>query len=149
MTKNNQPTYPLGEDAGTEVTAASGRKTKDITLEAIAKGELNGADLLIKPDTLLVQARFAREGSFTQLAENLERAAELTAVPNDELLRMYETLRPGRATHAEMIALAERLELQFHAPLNAALVREAAKVYLTRNLVKRPPPPAPMADDTF
>ncbi len=137
------PTYPLGEDPQAVIKAASGRKVSDITPDATAQGELTGADLQITPETLQAQARFAREAGYTQLAENLERAAELTAVPNEELLRMYETLRPGRATHAEMIALADRLEQQYHAPRNAALVREAAAVYLARNLVKRPPPSAP------
>ncbi len=141
------PTYPLGEDAQAEIRAASGRKVSDITPDATAQGELTGADLQITPETLQAQARFAREAGYTQLAENLERAAELTAVPNEELLRMYETLRPGRATHDEMLALAERLDQHYRAPLNANLVREAAAVYLARNLVKRPPPPAPPGDD--
>ena len=49
-------------------------------------------------------------GGFRQLAANLRRAAELTAVPNAELLRMYEMLRPGRSTYAELQELAARLE---------------------------------------
>ena len=143
-----KPTYPLGEDPLAEIRAASGRKLSDITPNEAASGNLTSADLQITPETLQAQACFARDAGYTQLAENLERAAELTAVPNQELLRMYETLRPGRATHAEMIALAERLEQQYHAPQNGKLVREAAAVYLARNLVKRDPPPAPPADDS-
>ena len=65
------------------------------------------------------------------------RAAELTAVPNEELLRMYETLRPGRASYDEMIAMAERLEGAYAAVQNARLVREAAQVYLTRGLARK------------
>jgi propanediol dehydratase small subunit len=139
--------YPLGENAQDWLLAASGRKINDITLEAVASGELSSADLQIKAETLHAQAEIARQAGFTQLAENLERAAELTGVPNDELLRMYETLRPGRATHAEMVALAALLEQRYHAPQNATLVREAATVYLARGLVKREPPPMPGSDD--
>jgi propanediol dehydratase small subunit len=139
--------YPLGENAQDQLLAASGRKISDITLEAAAAGELSSADLQIKPETLQAQAEIARKAGYTQLAENLERAAELTGVPNDELLRMYETLRPGRATHADMIALAERLEQHYHASQNARLVREAATVYLARGLVKREPPPVSGSDD--
>lgn len=129
--------YPLGETAGDDLQAASGRKLSGITLGAAAAGELSSADLQIKAETLRAQAEVARQAGYTQLAENLTRAAELTAVPNEELLKMYETLRPGRASHAEMLALAERLEQHYRAPVNAALVREAAQVYQARGLVKR------------
>jgi propanediol dehydratase small subunit len=147
MPDTTQSPYPLGENAQDELQAASGRNMNDITLEAASASELSSADLQIKAETLQTQARIARQAGYTQLAENLERAAELTAVPNEELLRMYETLRPGRATHAEMIALAERLERHYHAPQNAALVREAAGVYLARGLVKRDPPSVTDSDD--
>jgi propanediol dehydratase small subunit len=137
MTNNtNPPQYPLGDHAD-DLQAASGRSLNDITLDAAAAGELSSADLQIKAETLRAQAAVARQAGYPQLAENLTRAAELTAVPNEELLKMYETLRPGRATHAEMLALAERLEQHYHAPVNADLVREAAQVYLARGLVKR------------
>ena len=49
---------------------------------------------------------------------------------------MYNTLRPGRTTYRELLALAERLEHDYAAPLIAALVREAAEVYLARGLVQ-------------
>ena len=141
MSNNTPLPYPLGENAQDRLQAASGRKVGDITLEAATSGDLTSADLQIKAETLQAQAQIAQQAGYTQLAENLLRAAELTAVPNDEMLRMYETLRPGRATHAEMLALAERLEQHYHAPQNAKLVREAAAVYLARGLVKREPPP--------
>lgn len=128
--------YPLGENSGDELQAASGRKLADMTLDAAAAGWLSPADLQIKPETLRAQARVARQAGYTQLAQNFTRAAELTAVPNQELLKMYETLRPGRATYAEMMALAEQLEQHYQAPENAKLVREAAQVYLARGLVK-------------
>jgi propanediol dehydratase small subunit len=83
------------------------------------------------------QAEIAAASGFGQLAANLRRAAELTAVPNAELLRMYETLRPGRATYAEMTALADRLAGEYAAPETAAFVREAAEVYRARGLARR------------
>jgi propanediol dehydratase small subunit len=45
-------------------------------------------------------------------------------------------LRPGRASHDALIELADSLE-RADAPLNAALVREAALVYLERGLIPR------------
>jgi propanediol dehydratase small subunit len=91
----------------------------------------------ISPETLRAQAEIAREAGFTQLGGNLRRAAELTAVPNEELLSMYELLRPGRSTHAELMAMADRLEREFAAPETAAFVREAAGVYWQRGLFRK------------
>jgi len=91
----------------------------------------------ISPDTLRRQADAARQAGFTQLAENLGRAAELTAVPNDELLRIYEALRPGRSTQTELLAIADRLERDYQAAQVAAFVREAAAEYARRGLFRR------------
>jgi propanediol dehydratase small subunit len=119
------------------IRAASGRLLADITLEAAEQGRLSPADLQITAETLQAQAEIARQAGYPQLADNLTRAAELTAVPNEELLRMYELLRPRRATWQELMALAETLERDYQAPANAQLVREAASVYQARNLLKR------------
>jgi propanediol dehydratase small subunit len=72
------------------------------------------------------------------LAANLRRAAELTAVPNDELLHMYELLRPGRASYDELVALAQTLAITYDADETASFVREAADAYGQRELLKRP-----------
>jgi propanediol dehydratase small subunit len=129
--------YPLMERAGDELRAASGRPAREISLAALAAGELTDDDLRITPEALRSQADIAREAGFPQLAANLRRAAELTAVPNADLLWMYEALRPGRATYEEMLALAARLAGDFHAPEMAAFVREAAEVYRARGLTQK------------
>jgi propanediol dehydratase small subunit len=94
-------------------------------------------DFHISAETLRAQADASRDAGFTQLAENLRRAAELTAVPNDELLKMYELLRPGRSTEAELLAVADRLERDYNTPETAAFVREAAAEYQRRSLFRR------------
>lgn len=91
----------------------------------------------ISKSTLRAQAEAAGAAGFTQLGENLWRAAELTAVPNEDLLKMYELLRPGRSTKDELLAIAERLEREFAAPETAAFVREAAGVYEERGFFRR------------
>ena len=133
----SKPVYPLMENIAETLHATSGRSVNAIDLDAVARGELSPADLQISPEALRAQATVAAEAGFRQLAENLLRAAELTAVPNAELLRMYEILRPGRATQAELQMLAAALETEYQAPLNAQLVREALQVYLQRGLLKR------------
>jgi propanediol dehydratase small subunit len=117
--------------------ALSGRPLDEITLEAAVNGDLSPADLRIHPETLRHQARVAEEQGNLQLGENLRRAAELTAVPDDQVLEVYEALRPGRSTLAELQAVAERLEAA-DAPLCAALVREAAAVYERRGDRRHP-----------
>jgi propanediol dehydratase small subunit len=129
--------YPLMEHAADTLQSASGRKLADITLDAASAGELDISDLQIHADTLRAQAGIARQAGFHQLAANLARAAELTAVPNTELLRMYEQLRPGRASHEELSALAELLERRYNATETARMVREAASVYQARGLLRR------------
>jgi len=131
------PAYPLMENAAEWLQAESGRLISDITLEAAASDALSGDDLKIRAETLQAQAQVARQAGYTQLAANLTRAAELTAVPNEDLLQMYEQLRPRRAAFEELIALAQKLEETYRAPTTAAFIREAALVYQTRGLLRR------------
>ncbi len=105
-----------------------------MTLAAARDGELARDDLRATPETLRRQADVARAAGRTQLAENLERAAELTAVPDDEVLAVYTALRPGRSTASELSHWAERLE-EHGALRTAAFVREAAEAYAERGLL--------------
>ena len=137
MTANrNDPRYPLGETAADILQAASGRAFRDVSMEAILNGEIKAEDLRIRAETLEAQAEIARQAGYERLASNLLRAAELTRVPNTELLKMYEALRPNRSTYAQLLELAVRLEEQVHAPHTAGFVREAAEVYQQRGLLK-------------
>jgi propanediol dehydratase small subunit len=129
-----QSNYPLIDHAAEQLHAASGRPLSEITPETT---DLHIADLQISAETLRAQAAVARQAGYPQLAENLTRAAELTAVPNAEVLKMYDTMRPGRASQAELLALAERLANEYAAPTCAALVREAAEVYRQRGMLRR------------
>lgn len=129
--------YPLMQHAAEQLHAISGRPLRSITLDAAEAGDLEIADLQISADTLRTQAAIARQAGYGQLAANLTRAAELTAVPNAEVLRMYELLRPGRASYDELSELAARLAQTYHAPESAALVREAAEAYRARDLLRR------------
>ena len=93
-----------------ETRALSGRPVDDLTLDAVRAGEAGLADLRIHPETLERQAVIAQRHGNPQLAANLRRAAELTALAG---------------------SLAAR-----GLPLNAALVAEAAEVYARRGLIR-------------
>ena len=133
---NHTLTYPLRRHAD-QLRAASDRPLAEITEDAARAGELSMADFQISAGTLRAQAEVARQAGYIQLAANLIRAAELTAVPNAKVLEMYNTLRPGRATYAQLMVLAHALETQYQAPQCARLVREAAQVYQMRGLLRK------------
>jgi len=113
--------------------AALARPVAELTLEAVRRGEIGLEDLRIHPETLERQAAVAEKHSNPQLAENLRRAAELTQLPDDEVLAIYEALRPGRSSAAQLTALAGSLADR-GLPRCAALVAEAAEVYARRGL---------------
>jgi propanediol dehydratase small subunit len=138
MSQSNSHIYPLMENAAGTLHAASGRSLSDIDLTSASDGALSEADLQVGAETLRAQAAIARSAGYRELASNLVRAAELTAVPNEELVLMYEMLRPGRSTHTELVELADRLVRDYAAPETAAFVCEAADAYQARNLLRRP-----------
>jgi propanediol dehydratase small subunit len=117
------------------IRTLSGRSVDELTIEALRDGKLTVQDFRISAETLQHQARVAEDAGYRQVAQNLRRAAELTALSNEEVLAVYDALRPGRAGYASLMALAERLENSLDAPLTAALIREAAEVYLARGII--------------
>jgi propanediol dehydratase small subunit len=66
----------------------------------------------------------------------MRRAGELTRVPDERMLQMYNALRPNRSTKAELLAMADELENQFQARVCANFVREAAAFYEARGVLK-------------
>ncbi|BBZ30766.1 propanediol utilization protein [Mycolicibacterium madagascariense] len=106
-----------------------------ITVRAAVDGELGLADLRMDPATLAHQAVVAEEGGNPQLAENFLRAAELATIDDEEVMQLYEALRPHRSTAEELDALRTSLETRGAARC-AELVRQAAVVYARRGLLR-------------
>lgn len=127
--------YPLATKRPDLVRTASGLRLDELTLDALREGRLTQGDLRATPETLERQAAVARAAGRPQLADALERAAELTAVPDELVLDVYTALRPRRASAAELEALASRLENEYGATRVARFVREAAAVYAERGLL--------------
>ena len=126
--------YPLGTRRPDLLTTPSGARFDDVTLDAARSGDIAADDMRATADTLRRQADVARAAGRTQLADNLERAAELAAVPDGELLEIYTALRPGRSTAAELESRAQALD-GYGATKTAAFVREAAAAYEGRELL--------------
>jgi propanediol dehydratase small subunit len=126
--------YPLSAGDRTRVRSATGKTVAEITLDATVSGAVGPQDVAISADTLRLQADFAQRGGNPQLGENLRRAAELAQFDDDELLRFYEMLRPGRSSAQELESLAARLT-ERGATQCADLVREARDAYVRRGLI--------------
>lgn len=135
-TLNYKSDYPLSEKRRELVKTATGKSLDDITLDAIMSGAVRAEEIRITPTTLEYQAQIAESIYRPQLANNMRRAGELTKVPDERVLAMYNALRPNRSTKAELLAMADELENKFGAKVCANFVREAANVYEARDVLK-------------
>jgi propanediol dehydratase small subunit len=123
--------YPLGARRPDLVRTPGGIALDELELH----GEgVETAELRATPETLRLQAEVAREAGRIQLADNLLRAAELAVLPDETILEIYTALRPRRSSAEELTAWAAQLE-GWGAPVSAAFVREAARVYAERGLL--------------
>lgn len=128
--------YPLSAKRPELLKTPTGKSLSDITLEKVLSGEVTPKDVSIAPETLRMQAEIADGVGRTQFANNLRRAAELTAIPDARILEIYNALRPYRSTKQELLAIAEEMETKYKATINAAFVIEAAGVYERRNRLR-------------
>lgn len=134
MNDSNKVEYPLSDNPD-QVETPDGTRLSEITLEAIVNGDINGDDIAISPETLEKQAQVAEQEGRPQLAQNFRRAAELTTIPDERILEIYNALRPSGAEKQTLQEMADELENEYDAQINADLVREALEVYEKRGLV--------------
>ena len=127
--------YPLGTQRPDLARTPGGLGLDELTLDALRSGRLHASEMRATGETLELQAQVALAAGRAQLAANLERAAELTGVPDEVILEVYTALRPHRSTADELESCADRLEKDFQAVATAAFVREARVVYEQRNLL--------------
>ena len=133
--RENDMNYPLGEYEKDTITSKSGKKLKDITLEEVRNGNVTAEDIKISKETLMKQGQVCRENDNPIMAENMERASELVDVPDDVILKMYNKLRPNRATYEELVLMAQELLEKYKAPRCAKMVLEAAEIYKKRGVL--------------
>lgn len=127
--------YPLGEHERDRITSRTGKKLDELSLDEVRKGRVAPDDIKISAEMLRAQGEVADQAGNAPMKKNFERAAELTNVPDDVILRMYNKLRPNRATKTELARMAEELLEKYQAPNCAKLVLEAAEVYEKRGIL--------------
>lgn len=128
--------YPLANKHPEWVKTSTGKTLDDITLANVMNDSVRPQDMRITPEVLRMQADIARSAGRERLAVNFERAAELTAVPDDRVLEIYNALRPYRSSQEELVAIADELENKYHAMICAGYVREAATLYVQRKKLR-------------
>lgn len=129
--------YPLSKKKADVVRSATGKKLDEFTMENVMNGTIGAADCRIAPETLEMQAQVAESVNRKSFARNLRRAAELIAIPDTRILEIYNSLRPYRSTKSELLAIADELENQYNAKVNAAFIREAAELYEKRDRLRK------------
>lgn len=128
--------YPLGSKKPDTIKSPRGNAFSELTLDAVLQGKATFEDFRIAPEALLMQAEIAESAGRRQVASNLRRAAELTKVPDERVLEIYNALRPHRSTKEELVAIADELENKYNATACATFVREAVSVYERRKLLR-------------
>lgn len=129
--------YPLGEKRPDLVKTPTGKELNDISIKNIVSDNLQPEDCRISSKTLEQQAQIADLAENSQMAENFRRAAEMTRIPDEEIILIYNALRPYRSTKEELIKIAEHIENKFQACINAKFIKEAAENYDKMNRLKK------------
>ncbi|MDG3085144.1 propanediol dehydratase small subunit PduE [Vibrio hannami] len=128
--------YPLASKHPDWVKTPTGKTADDITLEGVINGTVTNQDMRITPEILRIQADIARSAGRELLAVNFERAAELTQVPDERVLEIYNALRPYRSSKQELLDIAQELQSKYQATVCAGYVKEAAELYEQRKKLK-------------
>ncbi len=128
--------YPLKDKHPEIIKSKSGKGLDEITLDAIMSGDVSADDIKISREVLILQAEVAKQDGKIQLAKNFVRAAELIEIPDDQILDMYNMLRPYRSTEEELKQLSVRLRKEFDAEMCADFIEETLAVYKKRDILK-------------
>lgn len=134
--KHHTYRFPLGQHHRNEIATKSGRPLSTLSLDQVLADDVGPEDVSVSDGTLELQAQFAREAGYHEVARNLVRAAEMTRIPNDEIMAIYEALRPGRSTYYQLLSLSQQITSMYNAEHTGAYIREAADAYRDTGLLK-------------
>ena len=128
--------YPLYKKRPDLIKTPTGKSVDEINIENVISGKITPLDCRISEDTLEYQAQIAESAGSLQIAENFRRAAELTRLPDNRILEIYNCMRPYNSTAQELLDIADELEKNYNAVKNAAFLRETVAVYTDRKLFR-------------
>lgn len=134
--KATKADYPIASKHPDWVRTPSGKSFNDLTLQGVLDGTVTAQDVRISSDILKAQGAIASDAGRPAIKKNFDRAAELVAVPDEMIFDIYNSLRPYRSTKEELHQIANLLENEYSANINAKFVREAADLYEKRKKLK-------------
>lgn len=126
--------YPLPKDM---VRSYTGKHLDQIQMDDVLRDNVTSDDIKISKETLHLQGEVAKEAGKNQIKGNFDRASELTGVEDALILEIYDKLRPNRATKAELLGYADRLDKDYKAHGCAAFIRDAVEVYERRGILRQ------------
>lgn len=127
--------YPLSK-SGIDIKSKSGKSIDQITIDEVINENITGEDIKISKETLKLQGEIAKQEGRQQLGENFNRASELVDIPDDELLIIYNMLRPNRSTREELLNKAKEIREKYNAVYCSNLIVDAVNVYSKRGILK-------------
>lgn len=134
--KMKREDYPLYQKHRDLVKTPTGKNLDDISLDDVKNNKIKGNEMRITPQALKMQGEIAAAAGRPAIQKNFQRAAELTQVPDERVLQMYDALRPYRSSKQDLLDIANELENKYNAPICAAWFREAADYYESRKKLK-------------
>jgi propanediol dehydratase small subunit len=128
--------YPIYEKRPELIQTQTGKSVDEINIENILSGKVTPDDCRISAQTLEYQAQIEESAGNPQIAANFRRAAEMTRIPDERIIQIYNRMRPHVSTKEELLAIAEELETKYDAKINGALLRETVEVYEDRMMFR-------------
>jgi len=58
-------------------------------------------------------------------------------MPDEEVFRIYNALRPHRSTKEDLLTMAKEIEKKYQAKINASFIRQALRIYEKRDLLRK------------
>ncbi len=132
---NFEKDFPLSERKPEILFTPTGKAIEEITMENLLAGKITEEDCRISETTLEYQAQISESAGNPQMALNFRRAAELTRFSDEEVLTIYEAIRPYRSTKEELEQIADDLERK-GAHINSHFIKEAIAIYEKRKKLK-------------
>lgn len=129
--------YPIYEKRPELIKTLTGKKVNEININNILSGDISPDDCKISAETLEYHAQIQESFGNPQTASNFRRAAEMTRIPDERIIAIYNALRPNFSSYDELLEIASELEIEHKAKINAQLVREAAQVYQSQGMLRR------------
>lgn len=128
--------YPLYDKHFDDIRTATGKALNEFTLDAILDGAITPEDCRISAETLEKHAQIEESAGNFQIAAELRRSAEMTRIPDERIMEIYNALRPRMSNKDKLLEIIKELKTQYDAPGCAEFIEDAIKVYEKRNMFK-------------